>query len=438
MTPALPRIRADRLGNGLDLRTVEMHSLPIVSFALMFRAGSIDEPVGQAGLSHLTGVSLDAGTTTSDIHALAERIEFLGTAFHVTVIHDASSIVCSTLTHHVNDVMSIVGEVLSGATFPQQEVDRLRVTQITSLMQMRDRPGARASHALDRMLFGPEHPYGTPTMGTRNTVELLTNRDTIAFFRERYRPEGAIAIATGDVTIDGWHETCERHLGRWQSGAVSSRSHPQAKTQDCRRLFLIDRPATPQAEVRMGSIAMPRNHPDYLAATVLNHCLGGQFSSRLNTSLREQRGLTYGAWSAFSALRSSGTFVQGGAFHTTRTDEAISVMIDEVRRIAGEGITQEELQHAQQSLSGNFLRSFETPSQVAGRLQAVYAYDLPDDHYRTYLDRLNALTGHEIHQVARRWLDPDRFAVVVVGDSSSLKEPLEKLGLGEVVVYDDA
>jgi predicted Zn-dependent peptidase len=113
-------------------------------------------------------------------------------------------------------------------------------------------------------------------------------------------------------------------------------------------------------------------------------------------------------------------------------------MIDEVRRIAGEGVTQEELQHAQQSLSGNFLRSFETPSQVAGRLQAVYAYDLPDDHYRTYLDRLNALTGHEIHQVAQRWLDPDRFAVVVVGDSSSVKEPIEKLGLGEVVVYDDA
>ncbi len=438
MTPNPPRVRADRLGNGLHLRAVDMHALPIVSLALMFRAGSNDDPAGQAGLSHLTGVSLDAGTTISDIHTLAEHIEFLGTMFHVTTMHDASFIVCSTLTHHVNDVMSIVGEILCGAAFPQQEVDRLRVTQTTSLMQMRDRPGVRASHALDRLLFGPEHPYGIPTMGTRNTVEVLTDRDTTAFFRERYRPAGAVAIATGDVTIDGWHETCERYLGRWQGATAASRSRPQAKSQDSRRIFLIDRPATPQAEVRMGSIAMPRNHPDYLAATVLNLCLGGQFSSRLNTSLREQRGLTYGAWSAFSALRSSGTFVQGGAFHTARTDEAISVMIDEVRRIAREGVTQEELQYAQRSLSGNFLRSFETSSQVAGRLQAMYAYDLPDDHYRTYLSRLNALTRDAIHRVAETWLDPDRFAVVVVGDSKSLKDPLETLGLGEIVVYDDA
>jgi len=296
----------------------------------------------------------------------------------------------------------------------------------------------RASQALDHILFGPEHPYSIPTMGTHDMVERLTSGTTIDFFGERYRPDGAVAIVAGDVTIDGWQRTCERHLGRWQGEALLSRLYPQPATQECRRIFLIDRPATPQAEVRMGCIAMPRNHPDYLGATVLNHCLGGQFSSRLNLALREQRGLTYGAWSAFSALRSSGSFVQGGAFHTASTDEAIRVMLDEVRRIALEGITQEEVQYAQRSLSGNFLRSFETPSQVGGRLQAIYAYDLPDDHYATYLDRLNALTGHEIHRIARHWLDPDRFAIVVVGDSSSVKEPLEKLGLGEVVVYDDA
>jgi zinc protease len=438
MTPALPRIHADRLGNGLDLRAVEMPALPIVSIALLFRAGSANDPAGQAGLSYLTGTSLDAGTITSDIHALAERIEFLGTAFHVSVMHDASAIVCTTLTHHLDDVMCIIGEILTGATFPQQEVDRLRLTQITSLIQMRDRPGARASYALDRVLFGLEHPYGVPTMGTRTTVEQLSQPDTVTFFRERYRPEGAVAIATGDVTIDGWREMCERHLGHWQSGAVSSRSPVQARTRDRRNIFLVDRPATPQAEVRMGSIAMPRNHQDYLAASVLNHCLGGQFTSRLNASLREQRGLTYGAWSAFSALRSSGSFVQGGAFHTARTDEAISVLIDEVHRIAGAGITPEELRYAQRSLSGNFLRSFETPSHVAARLQAVYAFDLPEDHYRTYLERLNTLTGQEILQVSQRWLDPGKFAVVVVGDSGSLKQPIEKLGLAEVVDYDDA
>jgi zinc protease len=353
-------------------------------------------------------------------------------------MHDAASIVCSTLTHHLDDVMSILGEILCSATFPQPEVARLRVTQTTALMQMRDRPGARASHALDRVLFGPEHPYGLPTMGTRTSVEQLTNRDTVSFFRRKYRPDAAVAIAAGDVTIDGWRTICQKHLGRWEGEVVPSQAHPQPETRSSRRIFLIDRPATPQAEVRMGSIAVQRNHPDHLAATVLNHCLGGQFTSRLNASLREQRGLTYGAWSAFSALRSSGSFVQGGAFHTARTDEAIGVLVDEVRRIAAEGVTPDELRFAQRSLSGNFLRSFETPSQVAVRLQAVYAFDLPDDYYRTYLDRLKALTEGDIRRVAQRWLDPERFAVVVVGDSSTLRRPIEKLGLGEVADYDDA
>ena len=271
MTPTLPRVQADQLGNGLHLRTVEMHALPIVSLALMFRAGSTDDPAGQAGLSHLTGASLDAGTTTSDIHALAERIEFLGTAFHVTTMHDASFIVCSTLTHHLDDVMSIVGEILCSATFPQLEVDRLRVTQTTSLIQMRDRPGVRASHALDRILFGPDHPYGIPAMGMRNTVDLLTHRDTTAFFRGRYRPDGAVAIATGDVTIDGWRETCQKHLGGWQGGAASSQAHPQAKSQEgCRSAFRADEClAQPEHQTRhrrlAGNLISSPSRPDWSA-----------------------------------------------------------------------------------------------------------------------------------------------------------------------------
>lgn len=434
----LPLVRSDALENGLHLRSVEMKALPIASLAVLFRAGGNSDPAGKEGLAHLAGSSLDAGTVASDIHELAGRIEFLGTSLHVTTMHDATSIVCSTLTRHMDELMSILGEILCTATFPSHEIERLRINQTTSLMQMHDRPGVRASQVLDRVLFGDVHPYGRSILGVRRSIEGLTRGDAEDFFKLQYRPGNSFAIVTGDVSVERWRALCSRHLGGWAGMTPAGEAQPETGIPEEGRIFVVDRPDTPQSEVRMGCVAMPRNHPEYLAASVLNHCLGGQFNSRLNRSLREQRGLTYGAWSAFSALRSSGSFVQGGAFQTERTDEAVGVMIEEVRRIRAEGISGEELRYAQQSMSGSFLRSFETPSQVNGRLQTLYAYDMPDSYYSTYLEKLGALTVEEIHRVARRWLPADRFAVVVVGDSHSLKEPLERLNLGTVVDYDDA
>jgi zinc protease len=426
------------LASGLQLRTVTMPSLPIVSLAFVFRAGSDSDPAGHSGVSHLTALSLDAGTTASDIHALAGRIEFFGTSLHVTAMHDATIILCSTLKRHLPDIMAVIGEILSTAAFPVHEVERLRTIQMTSLLQMRDRPGVRASLALDRILFGDQHPYGKPVVGMRQDVGGLTAEDAKEFFASRYRPDGALALATGDITFEEWRTLCEHHLGPWKGTAETSSSPAMTQERNGTSIYLIDRPATPQAEIRIGCIAMQRNHPEHLAAHVLNHCLGGQFTSRLNSSLREQRGLTYGAWSTFAAMRTSGSYVMGGAFATDRADEAIRVCLDEITNLVENGITNEELLYAQRSLTGSFLRAFETPAQVNSRLEALCVYDLPEEYYETYVARLLALTRDDIVHVARCWLIPERFAVVVVGDATALTPKLGQLRLGETIPYADA
>jgi zinc protease len=437
MKQVLPSVTGYRLQTGLELRTVEMPSLPIVSFAIVLRAGSDKEPDDRAGLSHLTASSLDTGTTSSDVHALADRIEYFGTSLQGSPMHDAVILSCSTLRSHLNDVLAIAGEILCSATFPDHEVGRLQSMQKTTILQMQDRPGARASNALDRLLFGETHPYGRPVIGRIGSVEQLTSHEVKEYFRSRYRPSGALAIATGDITSEMWRALCETHLGSWTGRADDFPAPRVAEGKAGRRIFLIDRPATPQAEVRVGCVAMPRNHPDFLAATVLNHVLGGQFTSRLNVKLREQRGLTYGAWSAFSVLRNSGTFIMGGAFETPKADEAILLLVEEARRIALDGISQEELLFAQHSMTGGFLRIFETPSQVCGRVQGLYTYDLPDDYYHTYVERLTALTLKDIVQVAQRWLIPERFVVVIVGDAGALRPKLELLDFEETILYAD-
>jgi zinc protease len=438
MKQKLPSVTGSRLATGLELRTMEMPALPIVSIAFVMRAGSDRESIDRAGLSHLTASSLDTGTASSDIHALAERIEYFGTSLQATALHDAVVVTCTALSKHLGNIMAIAGEILCSAMFPDHEVERLQTMQRTTILQMRDRPAMRASNAFDCLLFGDNHPYGRPVIGTLRSVEQLTSHEVREFFRSRYRPGGALALAAGDITGDTWQTLCNTHLGKWTGNAEDFPAQCVTGGEVRKKIFLIDRPGTPQAEVRVGSIAMPRRHPDFLAATVLNHVLGGQFTSRLNASLREQRGLTYGAWSAFSVLRSSGTFIMGGAFETQRTAEAILVLVEEAKRIALEGISEEELRYAQRSMTGGFLRGFETPSQMCSRVQGLYVYDLPDDYYNTYLDRLNALTLEDIVQVARRWLVPEHFVAVVVGDAGALRPKLEQLPFSETVLYAEA
>lgn len=438
MSQTLPDVRTGILDNGLRLQAVGMHDLPIVSVALILPAGSSNDTHDFAGLSYLAGSSVDAGTATSDIHVLAERIEFLGTTLHVNTMQDASAIIISTITRNLDAAMEILGEILCTASFPEHEVSRLRETQLAALAQMRDRPGLRASLVLDRVLFGSTHPYGRPITGLRDSVRRLTKTDVTTFFERHYTPAGALAIAVGDVSPEQWTSLCRSYLGDWQRTGGNEETPTQVQARDEHKMFLVDRPATPQAEIRIGCVAIQRNHPDYIAATMLNHILGGQFTSRLNSSLRERRGLTYGAWSAFSALRHSGSFTMGGAFHTAQADEAVRVALDEVRTISLEGVTGQELEFARQSMTGSFLRSFETPSQVCGRLQTICVYDLTAEYYRNYLQQLNSVTQDDITRIARQWLDPDRFAVVIVGDASILRGKLEQIRPGDVLDYDDA
>jgi zinc protease len=438
MTNGIPTTRLGGQHDGLMLQALENHSLPIVTLAIMLRAGCDQDEPGCSGVSNLTSSALDAGTATSDLYALAERTEFLGTSLHVSAMHDGASILCSTLTRHLDAVVGVIGEILGGASFPDHEVERLRSSQVTTLMQIHDRPGLRAAQALGSLLFGREHAYGRPAAGTKQDLAAMSSADTRTFFRRRYRPSGALAVAAGDITIGEWKSICERHLAGWEGTNAAPLPQPAITTTHTRRIHLIDRPSTPQAEIRMGCISLKRNHPDYLAASVLNHCLGGQFSSRLNKVLREQRGLTYGVWSSFSALRTGGSFVQGGAFQTEKADEALQGLLDEVERIVGEGISMEELLSAQGSMAGNFLRASETGAHLVSRRQAVYLYDLPDDYHETYLERLRGLTREEILRAARRWIQPEAMITVVVGDAAVLRPRLATLHLGDVVDYDDA
>ena len=201
-------------------------------------------------------------------------------------------------------------------------------------------------------------------------------------------------------------------------------------------IYLVDRPGATQSEIRMGRIALQKNDPGLPAAMVVNRVLGGQFSSRLNQNLRERRGLTYGAWSSFVPLRHPGPLLAGGAFHTGGTAEAVGELLGEIRRMRQDGVTDEELIFARESMAGAFALAFETPAQIAETLQNIPLYDLPRDYYDTYVDRIRGVSSDDCRRIAEQWLDVDMMTVVIVGDAASVRPQLEQSGIGPVILCD--
>lgn len=426
----IPEIQESTLPNGLTLWLVEHHSLPLIVSSAVVRAGSDGDPEGKSGLASLTAEALDAGTHSSSLAAIAERFEFVGASFRPQTYYDGTVFTLSTLAEHYQETFGVMADLLVNAVYPQEEVERLRRQRLTTLLQQKDRPATIATKVFNRHIFGRVHPYGTDAGGDEPGLESIRQPDIRAFHDGHYAPDRTILIAVGDITMPVLLEQVTGALARWEKGRGKAVRRPLAPAPAAGDLVIVDRPGSVQSEIRLGGIGIARNSDDYYAIAVMNRILGGQFSSRLNANLREKRGLTYGVWSTFQALRAPGPFVAGGAFHTEKTAEAASELLRELELMRDGGITDEELRFAQESLAGSFALAFETPAQIAQALSVIPLYGLPKDTFATYIDRLRGVTREDVLHVARRYLDTTRMTTVIVGDAARIASTLEGLRPG--------
>lgn len=416
----IPVIQEARLRNGIRLLLVERTALPLVHLSFVFRSGANADPSGKAGLATLAGDALDAGTPTRTRAAIAEAFDFAGAYYQSSVTHDGSVFSVSTLTPHLEEMTGVMADILRNASFPATEVERLRQQRITSLLQHKDRPANIASSVFYRTIYGDVHPYGTESEGNELSLQRIDVADVASFKSAHVAPGNLLVICVGDLSMARFESMIGRNFGDWTDTATAVVPPFPALPVRPPGVLIIDRPGSVQSEIRMGAIALRRNAPEYQAALVLNRILGGQFNSRLNANLREKRGLTYGAWSAFQAYRLEGPFMAGGAFHTEKTDEAIREMIAELERMRESGITEEEHTFAVESLAGAYALAFETSGQVALALQVRELYDMPADTFVTYLSRLRAVTREDVLRVAQTFLDPASMTTVIVGDAAAI------------------
>jgi len=433
----LPPVFRAHLAGGLPVWIVEDHRSPQVVVSTVMHCGAMLDPPGKSGTATLTADLLDAGSETRDALALSESVEFLGATLTFRGGLDGAYGTLLTLSGHLGEALPLFADALSRPVFPADQFERLRRQRLTMLLQQKDRPASVATSVFMRRIYPAHHPYGADPSGTESSLAGLTRDDVVAFYGEHYGPENSTLIVVGDVTPQAVIPLLEKSMGQWTGRARTAQAPPPAQSPPP-GVYLIDRQGAPQSEIRIGAPALPRNTPDFFPASVLNRVLGGQFSSRINLNLRERRGYTYGAHSSFVFLKQPGPFLVSGAFAVATTREAAGEIIAEVDAVYRGGITAEELGFSRRGLVGAFSLSFETPFQVAGALQALPLYGLPDDYYDGFLEKIERVSLEDVAGVAARVLDPSRMTVVVAGDASRVRDGLSAIGRGAVTMLDAA
>ncbi|MEX2273601.1 MAG: pitrilysin family protein [Vicinamibacterales bacterium] len=432
----LPPIVKRTLSNGMPVWIVEQHEVPVASVSLVIRSGATADPAGKFGLASLTAAMLDEGAGTRDALALADAIDFLGASIGTGAGFDAGSVSLYTPVARLGDALALMADVAIRPTFASNELERLRKERLTSLLQIKDNPPAIGATAFPRLIYGDTHRYGTGLAGTAASVGAFTAADLRAFHRQHYQPSNAHLIVAGDVQPDAALAMLEKSFGSWAgSGAAAARSAAMLGTPEprARTVFLIDKPGAAQSVIRIGWTGVPRSTPDYYAIQVLNTILGGSFTSRLNTNLRETHGYAYGAGSGFDMRLGAGPFVATANVQTDKTSESLTEFFKELANI-GKPVSAEELEKAKNYLALGYPQDFETSQDIASKLTELVIYSLPEGTFTEYVSKVQAVTAADVERVAKKYVAPERFAVVVVGDLKTIDAGIRKLNLGTVRV----
>lgn len=431
----LPPIHKQTLANGLPVWIVEQHEVPLAQINLIVRAGSGADPAGKFGVASMTAAMLDEGAGTRSALELADAIEFVGAQLSTTSTFDYSAVRLSTPVAQLGEALPLMADVVARPTFPAAELERLRKERLTRLLQARDDPAAIVEMAFPRLVFGTTHRYGTPAAGGTSDTKALALADLQEFHRAHYRPENATLLVVGDVTPAKVLPLLERAFGGWKgTGAAGTNPAIPAATQlNARQIYLIDKPGAAQSQIRIGWVGVPRATPDYPTLQVLNTILGGSFTSRLNTNLRETHGYSYGAFSGFEERISPGAFSARAGVQTDKTAEALKEFFNEFTAILAP-IPADEIDKARNYVALGFPAEFESTGDLAQKMEEQVVHNLPDEYFPSYVRAVVQVTGPGVEKAAARYVQPDKFAVVVVGDRKVIEAGIRALNLGPVRV----
>ena len=427
-----PVAKRMKLANGMAVLVIENHKLPIVALSLVVpSAGAAQDPKGKAGLAAFTADLLDEGAGGLSALAVAEEEDHLGASITTGVGFDSAQVSVSALTKTLDSTLALLGKILMDPAFDAREFDRVKGDRATALALRSDRPREVAQIVLAAALFGAGTPYGHPTAGEQEDVASLTVADAQAFYAAHWKPATMTLVVSGDVDPAALRATLDAGLGAWKPGAGKPSKVVVAPAKLGHRLYLVDRPAAAQSDVRIGLVGPGRKDARYYAFEVMTTTLGRGFTSRLVHRLREELGITYGIGAAADWRVDGGSlFGIASAIQSKETAAGIAEILKIVDGIAAADLTADELEASKQNLVRELPAQFATNAGIAGAFSQLALYGLGDDWYARYAANVRKVTVRDVRAAAK--LVPSvKLVVAVVGDLSKIRPDLDKLGLGD-------
>lgn len=422
-----PEFHPYRLANGMELRVARRPALPETAIRLVVEAGSGALDPDRVGLAAFVARLLPEGAGGRSAPEIAGWLDRLGASFEAEAGYDVTTLSMHTLSEVQEEALAFLAAVARTPEFSRDEVERVRSQRLDELRRKEDEPAHLAMTGLLREVY-EDHPYGTLSIGTSDSVAAFDERTVRGYHEETYTAGGSTLVACGDLDPERFAETVEQCFGSWSGPSPGHR--PPAPTQKPRPpgVLLIDRPGSQQSELRVGAIGLHRGAADEFEVRVLNAILGGVFNSRLNMNLREDKGWTYGARTWFSMRRAAGPFIARTAVETAVTADALHEVLEETQRITGEPPGADEMELACHAAVQSLARQFETAAQLTSRVVEEVTYGLAADYWEKFGERVSAVEASGVTGAASRYLDRSRLSLVVVGDADAVADRLDRFG----------
>jgi zinc protease len=434
----LPAFQRATLPNGLKLIVAERHEVPVVRMNLLVDAGYAADQSAAPGTARLAGDMMDEGTRTRSALQISDELQRLGAQLGTGSGLDSTSVTLSALKSNLDAALALFADVALHPSFPQAELDRLKKQQLAAIQQESAQPFGMALRVLPKFIYGAGHAYSLPLTGSgyAASVGKIGREDVARWHSTWFKPGSATLIVVGDTTLSEIRPKVEAAFGGWTGGSAPRKNVApvEPKAQDA--VYLYDRPGALQSTILCGHAAPPRANPQEIAQRVMNTVLGGQFISRVNMNLREDKHWSYGAGTVFWDARGPRPFLAYAPVQTDKTKEAVQELLKEMRGIrADRPVTPDELNTAQDSLTLSLPGRWETSQAVVGSIAEIVTFGFDDRYFDGYAGKVRA-TSLADAAAAARVVQPDKLVWVIAGDRAKVEPGLRELGLGQVKSID--
>ena len=435
-----PDLQRATLKNGMKVVLARRTESPAIVASIMFDAGyCTDKFGGKPGLAALSMNMLDEGTKTLTSLQISEKLQILGAGLGTGSDLDNSYVNLNTLKQSLDPSLDLMADVVLNPSFPESDFKRLKDQQVSQIANEKKNPQSMVMRVLPQLLYGKDHPYGMPMTGTgeEDVVKNLTLDEIRGFYTRWLRPNNATIVVTGDITLPELVEKLEKRFGAWQKGDVPKKVIPEVKTAaSSNKIYLIDRPESQQSVIVAGYLTKPYGQMDEVAIEQMNNVLGGDFTSRINLNIREDKHWSYGARSGIMNTRSQRPFFVFAPVQTDKTKESVQEVIKEVNAFVGDKqMTQAEFDKTKQNTILGTAGQWETNGAVNYSAREIVKYGLADDYWKTYSQRVQNLTLPSVQNVAKSIVQPNNLGWFLAGDAAKTLPGLEQLGL-EVIQID--